>query len=89
MVDNGNLREVAMEIKMAATVRLIEALRVSNEGASEFFKVDLSTVISNEPLILLETLTGNKLEKYWFKPTKKRTNSRDKKLGRKRSLISF
>ena len=74
---------------MAATVRLIEALRVSNEGASGFFKADLSTVISNEPLILLEIPAGNRLEKYWFKPTKNRTNSRDKKLGRKRSLISF
>ena len=74
---------------MAATVKLIEALSVSNEGSSGFFKADLSTVISNEPLILLELLAGNRLEKYWFKPTKNRTNSRDKKLGRKRSLISF
>jgi hypothetical protein len=58
------LREVAIEIRMAATVRLMEALRVSKEGALGSLATDLSTVISNAPLIFLEMAVGKRLEKY-------------------------
>ena len=64
MVDNGSLKEVAIEIRMAATVKLMEALRVSKEGALGFLAPDLSTVISKDLLIFLEMELVNKLAKY-------------------------
>jgi hypothetical protein len=49
------LREVAIEIKIAATVKLIEALRVSKEGVLISLTADLSALDSKETLIFFET----------------------------------
>ncbi|MEL0187134.1 MAG: hypothetical protein VW864_07295 [Flavobacteriaceae bacterium] len=40
MVDKGNLYEVAIEIKIAATTKLTDALISSNAGLS-FFKINV------------------------------------------------
>ena len=90
MVDNGNLNEVAIEIKIAATIIFTDALIISKAGSSNaFLELICKTGTSNWELIFSLNFDGTIADVNLDAFIANLTKPLDKKFGSNLSFVSL